>query len=86
MKKLKIGKKKTLFRVFAVYRFMKAIDMKAIYRGYRGKWVALKDDEQTVVASGKTLKEVMLESQKKGINHPMVMQIPKEVLPIVGII
>lgn len=65
---------------------MKAIDMKTIYREYKGKWVSLKDDERTVVASGKTLKEVILKSQKKGIHHPIVTQIPQEVLPIVGII
>ncbi len=65
---------------------MKAIDMKAIYREYKGKWVSLKEDEQTVVASGKTLKEVIRKSQEKGIYHPIVTQIPQEVLPIVGII
>lgn len=65
---------------------MKAIDWTKIYKKYKGKWVALKDDEQTVVASGETLKEVMGKSQKKGISHPMVTQIPREVLAIVGTI
>lgn len=65
---------------------MAAIDWTRIYKKYKGKWVALKDDEQTVVASGKTLKEVIQKSQKKGISHPMVTQIPHEVLPIVGTI
>ena len=67
---------------------MKAIDMTKIYSNekYKGNWVALQDDEQTVVASGKTLKEVMQKSEKKGISHPVVTQIPHEVLPIVGII
>lgn len=65
---------------------MKALDWTKIYKKYKGKWVALKDDEQTVVASGETLKEVMQKSQKKGIGHPMVTQIPHEVLPIVGTI
>ena len=63
---------------------MKAIDWTKIYKNYRGKWVALKDDEQTVVASGETLKEVMGESQKKGLFHPVVTQVPQEILPIVG--
>ena len=65
---------------------MKAIDWTKIYKNYKGKWVALKDDEQTVVASGKTLKEVMYKSQKKGLYHPVVTQVPQEILPIVGII
>lgn len=65
---------------------MQAIDMTKIYKLYKGKWVALKDDERTVVASGKTLKEVLQKSQDKGIPHPVVTQIPQETLPIVGII
>ena len=65
---------------------MKAIDMKHVYKNYKGKWVALKDDDRTVVASGKTLKEVLQKSQKKGISHPVVTQIPREILPIVGIL
>mgnify|MGYP001570413521 CR=1 FL=1 len=65
---------------------MKAIDWTKIYKKYKGLWVALKDDEQTVIASGKTLKEIMAKSQKKGIPHPIVTQVPQEILPIVGII
>lgn len=63
---------------------MKAINWTKIYKNYKGKWVALKDDEQTVVASGYTLKEVMEKSKKKGLSHPVVTQVPQEVLPIVG--
>lgn len=65
---------------------MKAIDWIKIYRNYRGKWVALKDDEQTVVASGNSLKEIMEKSKKKGLFHPVVTQVPREILPIVGIL
>ena len=65
---------------------MKAIDWTKIYKDHKGKWVALKDDEQTVVASGKSLKEIMEKSKKKGFLHPIVTQVPREILPIVGII
>ena len=65
---------------------MKAIDWTKIYKDHKGKWVALKDDEQTVVASGKSLKEIMEKSKKKGFLHPIVTQVPREVLPIVGIV
>ena len=67
---------------------MQAIDMIKIYRYYRGRWVALKSFESNpeIVASGKTLKEIMGKSEKKGFKHPVVMQIPKEIVPIVGII
>lgn len=65
---------------------MKAVDWTKIYKNYKGKWVALKDDEQTVLASGYTLKEVMEKSKKKGLSHPVVTQVPREILPIVGIL
>jgi len=65
---------------------MKAIDWTKIYKKYKGKWVALKDDEQTVITFGKTLKEVLQKSQTKGVSHPVVTQIPHEILPIVGIV
>lgn len=65
---------------------MKAIDWTKIYKNYKGKWVALKDDEQTIVASGNSLEEIMEKSKKKGLLHPVVTQVPREILPIVGII
>lgn len=61
-----------------------AIDWTKIYKKYKGLWVALKSDEKTVVASAKTLKEVLNKAQKKGIEHPMVTQIPRKILPIIG--
>ncbi len=64
---------------------MKAIDMKKVYQEYKGKWVALDGpNSNNVVASGKNLKKVVEEAQKKGITLPVVAQIPKEILPIVG--
>ena len=65
---------------------MKAIDMTRIYRDYKGKWVALKSStDMTVVASAITLKEALSEAQKKGIKMPLMVDIPKETLPIVGL-
>ena len=55
---------------------MKAIDMTKIYRKYKGKWVALTPDRKTVVASGQTLKKILEDAKKKGLEHPIVMQIP----------
>ncbi len=68
---------------------MQAIDMTHIYgnKTYKGKWVALTDsDKPKVIAFGKTLKEILKKSAQKGIEHPVVTQIPKEILPIVGIL
>ncbi len=64
---------------------MKALDMTQVYRDYKGKWVALEGpNSNKVVASGKNLKKVVEEAQKKGIAMPVMTQIPKEILPIVG--
>jgi len=61
-----------------------AIDWTKIYKNYKGLWVALKNDEQTVIASGKTPKEVLNTSREKGFRHPILHRVPTEVLPYVG--
>lgn len=69
---------------------MPAIDMTMIYsnRNYKGKWIALKSfiSNPEVIAYSKTLNETLKKAQEKGFKHPVVMQIPTKVLPIVGII
>lgn len=62
-----------------------AIDWTNIYQQYRGLWVALKDDEQTVVACGKTVKEVMEEAEKNGCSKPILMRVPTRIIPYVGL-
>jgi predicted RNase H-like HicB family nuclease len=42
-----------------------AIDWSKIYKKYKGLWVALKNDEKTVVASGKTAKEALNTAREK---------------------
>ncbi len=63
---------------------MKTIDMTKIYQKYKGMWVALEDDEETVIASGETLKETALRAEKKGFKQPIFMQIPKNFTYLVG--
>ncbi len=67
---------------------MPAIDMTKIYsnRSYKGNWVAIKDSETKpkVVAYARTLHEVLKKAKKKGFDMPLVTQIPKKILPIVG--
>ena len=64
--------------------------MKKIYnnKSYRGNWVALRSftSDPEVIAYAKTLKETLKKADKKGFQHPVIMQIPKEILPIIGII
>ncbi len=69
---------------------MQAIDMTMIYsnKEYKGNWVALKSfiSNPKVVAYAKTLKETLKKAEDRGFTHPVIMQIPKQILPIVGII
>lgn len=61
-----------------------AIDWSEIYKKYKGLWVALKNDEKTVVASGKTAKEALNTARDKGFQDPILLRVPTEVLPYVG--
>lgn len=61
-----------------------AIDWTRIYKKYKGLWVALKDDEKTVVASGKTAKEAWDKAQKKGIDRPILTRMPPKLVSYVG--
>lgn len=69
---------------------MQAIDMIKIYsnKNYKGNWVALKSfhSNPEVISYAKTLKETLKIAGDKGFKHPVIMQIPKEILPIVGIL
>ena len=56
-----------------------------IYKKYKGLWIALKSpDDLKVISFGKTLKETLKKAENKGFSSPLVTQIPKEILPIVG--
>lgn len=62
-----------------------AIDWTKIYNHYKGLWVALQDDERTVVGSGKTAKEVLSQAEEKGYRKPILFRVPTEIVPYVGI-
>lgn len=61
-----------------------AIDWTKICKKYKGLWVGLKDDEKTVVASGRTVKEVLKKAEQKGFSKPILFKVPVEVIPYVG--
>lgn len=64
---------------------MKALNMIDVHRKYKGLWVALKEpNSNVVVAFGKTLREAMETANKKGYKLPVMMQVPKRMLPIIG--
>ena len=61
-----------------------AIDWTKIFQKYKGSWVALKSDEKTVVASGKTAKEAWDQAQKKGFKKPILAHMPAKLISYVG--
>lgn len=61
-----------------------AIDWTTIYKKYKGYWIALKGDEQTVVAFGKTAKEAWLKAKNKGFVKPILSHMPTKLIPYVG--
>lgn len=61
-----------------------AINWTNIYKKYKGLWVALKDDEKTVVASGKTAREAWEMAQEKGYAKPILTRMPKKLVTYVG--
>lgn len=63
---------------------MKAIDWTHIYTKYKGRWVALGDDEVTVISSGNSLDEAAEKAEKKGFKNPIFYSVPKKLTYFVG--
>ena len=61
-----------------------AKNWKKLYEHYKGLWVALKRDEETVIASGVSLKEAADKARQLGHNRPIMMHVPKELTYFVG--
>ncbi len=62
-----------------------AINWTQIYKKYKGLWVALQEDEEVVLATGKTAKEAWFKAQEKGYKKPILTRIPKEVVGYIGL-
>ncbi len=61
-----------------------SIDWTKLYKNYKGKWVALEDDERTVVGSGTKAKEALEEARQKGYDHPILHRVPSDLITYVG--
>ncbi|MCR4324620.1 MAG: DUF5678 domain-containing protein [Candidatus Curtissbacteria bacterium] len=59
-----------------------AIDWSTIFKKYRGKWIALKDDEKTVIAAGETAVKALESAKKKGHQNPILVEMPKHLVPL----
>ncbi len=63
---------------------MKTIDLTKIFKKYAGQWIALADNEKTVLASSKSAKEALLKAENKGYKEPILFKVPKKSLAYVG--
>ena len=60
------------------------IDWTSLFNKYKGQWLALETDEKTVLANGKTAKEVFKKAQKKGYDKPIITRMPSQLVTHVG--
>ena len=63
---------------------MQAKDWSKIYEKYRGLWVALKNDEVTVIAAAPTLREARQKANEAGHPHPIFTKMPSELTYFAG--
>ena len=61
-----------------------AIDWTILFKSYKGKWVALADDEKTVIVSGSDARTVKNNANKMGFSKPIMMKIPTKIAPYIG--
>jgi Family of unknown function (DUF5678) len=52
-------------------------DWSRLFANYRGQWVALADDEVTVLAAAATAKDVLAASAAKGAADPILYRVPE---------
>lgn len=63
---------------------MRAINRTPMAKKYSGKWVALKADRKTVVASGRSLKDARDSAREKGYTDPVLTKMPATIKSFVG--
>lgn len=61
-----------------------AKDWTKLYEKYKGLWVALADDELTVLGFGKSVKEALDSAKKNGHKNPILTRMPENLLAYAG--
>lgn len=61
-----------------------SINWTKIYKKYKGMWIALKQDEKTVIASGGNAKAAYAKAIKNGFDNPIISFVPSKITPMVG--
>ena len=64
--------------------FDMAKDWTKLIKKYKGLWVALADDETTVLGSGKTVRDAILAAKKKSGKTPFLTHVPDGIVSYVG--
>lgn len=59
-------------------------DWTKLFKDYKGQWVALKDDEITVVAHDRAASKVIEKAEKKGYVKPILFKVPSKNLTYIG--
>lgn len=60
------------------------VDWTKMSNEYKGQWIALKEDQTTILSSGDSLKKVIADAKVKGFKDPIVTKIPKEIVPYIS--
>lgn len=63
---------------------MKSINWSGLFKRYAGMWVALAEDEETVVAASKDAKVAFEEARKSGLKVPIMLKVPEESILYIG--
>ena len=63
-----------------------AIDWTKIQKKYKGLWVALSADEETVLGSGKTVQEALARAKRESGETPYLTRMPEKIASYVGVI
>lgn len=61
-----------------------AKDWTKLIKAYRGLWVALAEDEMTVLGAGKTVRAALLAAKKKSEKVPFLTRVPEKIVSYVG--
>lgn len=61
-----------------------AIDWTTIFKKYKGLWVALAEDERTVIGSGKSARVALRAAEERGVRSPILMKMPPKLVSYVG--
>jgi hypothetical protein len=56
--------------------------LKALRDAPLDSWIALSEDESKIVAVGKSFEEVTRNSERVGVENPLVIKTPKSWLPL----